>query len=440
MADTHSRTPGLVSDAFGAMVVRAVGLLLLYATTTLIAVNLGPDQFGIYTAAISLAMLFATFAPLGSDQVLVRNLSNCRTTEERGLDTALTHLCSGLMATAIFVLVVAVCGISLLLSESTSWQEVGLLAAPLFIPLLLTYLRQWTAVPLVGTRAAILPEQTVLPAMILTLMLVLRWQGIHLTARTLAMVYFLSMSFVWVLSLSQPRLLETFRAAWHSRVSLSQLQQRCSEGLPFVGMAVGAVIIQKCLPLIIGGLCGFESMAHFALALQYAALSSIPLGAIGLTIIPRCARHYRANEMHEASQIVRTAASASFATAVLIAAGTHLLTPWLVGLLGQSYAGIQPLLPALLLSSVIDCLTGPSVPVIQTMNLERKFARALLVFIPVQLLLIYVSCLIDGVRGAAIGYMLSRIIWNVVMSGIIYRSLGIISLPSFQLTLSPKRL
>lgn len=440
MAETTTRPPSMVTDAFGAMVVRAVGLLLLYATTTLVAVNLGSAEFGVYTAAASLAMLFATLAPLGSDQVLVRNLSNCRTDDECGHEVALSHICSALAALVLFVLILSACIITLLLGIRSSWQEVGLLSAPLFVPILLTYLRQWTAVPLMGTRAAILPEQTVLPVLVLAMLLVLRGLEIHLTARMFVAAYTIAMFVVWATSLRQQRMLETLRAAWRSRVTFEQLRQRWRDGMPFVGVAVGSVIIQKCLPLIIGGLCGFDAMAHFALALQYAALSSIPLGAIGLTIIPRCARHYRANQLHEANMIVRTAASASFATAVLIALATHFLTPWLVGLLGQSYAGIQPLLPALLLASVIDCLTGPSVPVMQTMNLEGKFSRALLIFVPLQLLMIYASCLVDGVRGAAIGYMLSRVVWNVVMSGIIYRSLGIISLPSLQFSLSPKRL
>lgn len=86
-------TRSIASDALGTMVIRAAGIALLFASTTATAVLLGPTEYGEFSAALSLALLFATAAPLGTDRVLVRRLSIIGR-EAAGSEVSLTHRCS----------------------------------------------------------------------------------------------------------------------------------------------------------------------------------------------------------------------------------------------------------------------------------------------------------------------------------------------------------
>ena len=71
-----------LSDALSALLVRAVGIVLVFVSTTMLARFLGPDEYGAYSAALGLAMLLATLAPLGTDRILSQTLA-CAITKEK---------------------------------------------------------------------------------------------------------------------------------------------------------------------------------------------------------------------------------------------------------------------------------------------------------------------------------------------------------------------
>ena len=64
-----------LSDALSALLVRAVGIVLVFVSTTMLAGFLGPAEYGTYSAALGLAMLLATLAPLGTDRILSQTLA-----------------------------------------------------------------------------------------------------------------------------------------------------------------------------------------------------------------------------------------------------------------------------------------------------------------------------------------------------------------------------
>ena len=106
-------------------------------------------------------------------------------------------------------------------------------------------------------------------------------------------------------------------------------------------------------------------------------------------------------------------------------------SPLLTTLLGTDYSMVRRLLPALLLSMIVDCLTGPTNPVLQTMQMEKTHSRTLLAFIPIQFGLVFLLGETVGVEGAAFAFLVSRCLWNIVIFTRIYQVLGLIMLPYF---------
>jgi Na+-driven multidrug efflux pump len=91
-------------------------------------------------------------------------------------------------------------------------------------------------------------------------------------------------------------------------------------------------------------------------------------------------------------------------------------------------------LPALLLSMIVDCLTGPTNPVLQAMNMENTHSRVLLAFIPVQFGAVYLFGTVAGIEGAGIAFLVSRCLWNVVVFARIYQVRGLVMLPYLDVT------
>ena len=420
----------MLSDAFGTLIVRAIGIVLIFVSTTLTARLLGPTEFGTYSAALALALLLATLAPMGTDRILVRNLSTVRNHEEAGHETAIAHICTAIVAMLLLCGCLSAWLVNALILDNQKWAQTALLASILFLPLTVTYLRQWVAIPLIGTRRAVLPEQTILPLVFTSLIFVVFAAGLPFSSLSTAILYAAIMLVVWVGSLATKPLRSAYLSALRARPRPeSSVRQRIIDGIPFVSVAIGGVLSQTCMPLVIAATCGFDETAHFALAMPYAALPAIPLGIFNLSMIPRCARHFQNGEFAEANHAVRSAATATFVLSALISLCTLTLSPWLVLLLGESYAPVCRLFPALLLAAIVDCLTGPTIPVMQTMRMEKSYSRALFAYFPIQVGLIYLFGKHAGIEGAALAYLIARCLWNVIVLIQIYQVRGLVMLP-----------
>ena len=421
----------IFSDAFGTVIVRMFGIVLMFGSTTVVALMLGPAEYGAYSAALAMALLLAALAPVGSDRILTRNLSITKTSEESGRETALAHLCTVITLIALAgALLVSWWILSRGLNKSQLARTV-LLAAIMLIPLTAVFLRQWIAIPLIGSRRAVIPEQTVLPFVFTASMLLIASTGWKSSAETAAVTYAVVMAIVWIGSLRTRAILLIYRSAWHAVSGISRLDIRRQflEGLPFVSVSIGSILTQTCMPLVIATTCGLEATAYFSLAFPYAALATIPLGAFNLAMISSCAKYYRLGEFAEANHAVRSAATVTFLLSAGIVAAVWIASPLLSIMLGVEYQIVSRLLPALLLGMIVDCMTGPTIPVMQTMKMEKTYSQALFVFIPIQWCMVYWFGQVAGIEGTALAYLSSRCLWNVIVVTTIYKRRGLVMLP-----------
>lgn len=426
-----AKTTSVHREAISAMVVRALGIGLTFISTTTLARIMGPDSYGAYSTALATATLMAALAPLGTDRTLVRTLSSSIESRNCGNQVAVVHAATGLIALSFLACSVATYFVGAFALEGEGTALTALQTAILVVPLTLVYLRQWMAIPLIGTRRAVAMEQIALPSatVIITLaayMLNVRFQATHMSIVTAILL-----TILWAVSTQQAKMKPLYVAGIHSlrSVRLDELKRSLTEGLPFVSVAIGSVLTQSCIPVVIALSAGFSAAAFFALAAPYAALAAIPLGMFALSMFTTCTQHYERREWQEANHSVRSAATATFGLSVFIAGAVWLAAPAITVFLGHNYEPVRRILPILLLSTIIDALTGPTIPVMQTMHLERLHARLMLFFVPIQFAMIWSLTTLIDVEGAAIGYFASRCLWNVAIVNSIYRQRGLLMLP-----------
>ncbi len=421
----------MLSDAFGTFAVRMVGIALVFVSTTVTARLLGPSEYGIYSAALALAVLLGALAPLGSDRILVRSLSGTKCPDERGRETAIAHLCTAIVATFLLCGALMTCLFNDFVLDNHKWARTTLLAAMMFIPMTMIYLRQWMAIPIIGSLRAVIPEQTILPTIFTMSLLLMAAAGCNLSATMVSAAYTVTMGLVWIGALQTGPIRAVYRSAWKifPNAGRSDIYRQLREGLPFVSVSIGSVLSQSFLPVVVAATCGLDKNAFFVLAYPFASMAMIPQGAINLTIIPRCARHFKHAEFPEASHAVRSAATLMLLSGVGLSFIIWVCSPLLTTLLGDDYSIVPHLLPALLLGVIVDCLTGPTIPVMQTMRMERTYSHALFAFFPLQLGIFYHFGKIAGIEGAAMAYFISRCLWNIIVFAAIYQQRGLVMLP-----------
>ncbi len=430
-----------LSDALSAMLVRAVGIVLVFVSTMMLARFLGPAEYGTYSAALGLAMLLATVAPLGTDRILSQTLAcTIKSDSSNPLGTAIgdsakaiavAYRCTLMSIGGLLTALAAFSFMAWVVGVSSEWIVTTLSAAIILVPLTLSYLRQWTAMPIVGTSRAMLAEQTLLPAVVILVVLFSSIFGWKFSALSIAAIYGTGSALIFAGSISIGRLRDLHAAALKLApgISHADIFAMLRRGLPLVAVSIGAVASQSTLPMAIAAGCGFENAACFALAIPYATLPAVPLGVLGLSLIPQCARLYATGEISQANHCVRSAATLTFWSAFLIAGSILLISPQLTQILGPQYHTVVDVLPVLILAVLIDCLTGPTVPVMQAMGLQHFYTKAFFAHWPLQIILVITLGGSWGLMGAAGGYLISRAIWNLLVVIQIYRFPGLLMLP-----------
>lgn len=430
-----------LSDALSALLVRAVGIVLVFVSTTMLARFLGPAEYGTYSAALGLAMLLATLAPLGTDRILSQTLACTIRSDssdrpgtaigDSAKAVAVAYRCTLMSIGILLTVLVAFSFMAWVVGVSSKWKVTTLSAAIILVPLTLSYLRQWTAMPIVGTSKAMLTEQTLLPTVMILVVVISHVSAWKSSALSMAALYATGSALIFVGSISFGRLRELHWAAMKlaSGIRREDIVRMLRQGMPLVAVSIGAVASQSTLPMAIAAGCGFENAACFALAIPYATLPAVPLGVLGLSLIPQCARLYSSGEINQATHCVRSAATLTFWTAFVIAGGIWLISPQLMQILGPQYQAVVEVMPVLLVAVLIDCLTGPTVPVMQTMGLQSFYAKAFFGHWPLQIILVITLGGTWGLLGAAAGYLISRAIWNLLIVIQIYRFPGLLMLP-----------
>jgi O-antigen/teichoic acid export membrane protein len=441
MSQNSTSSRSVLREAFGTLIIRCVGILLMFASTTVAARTLHPADFGAYSTALSMALLLACIAPLGTDRILMRNVSNSDSLATTGAEIAIAHVCTAISSLILASGCLLFSGFSTALGYSGRWPTTLIQATLIFLPLALIYLRQWTAMPLIGSRRAVMPEQTIVPVAFILLMLAGLAVGLTPTAGRTCTMYATALMLVWALSFCSAKIRIAYLEAARQlpQVLHRRTLHRMIEGLPFVSVSIGAVWTQSCVALVVAAACGFAEAAYFSLAFPFAVLPAIPLGALNLSIMARCARHYHRGEFAQANHAVRSGATAAFVSGAGIALVTWLCSPLLIVFLGAKYTMVCQLLPTLLLAVLLECLTGPTLPVMQTMGMERTYAVLLFAFIPVQLALNYGFGRLAGVEGVAYGYLFSRLLWNLAVVHRIYSDRGLLMLPYLRPALALKK-
>lgn len=426
----------MLTDALGTLVVRGVGIALMFVSTTVTAILLGPAEYGAYSAALALAVLLASLAPLGSDRILVRNLSITECLDEAGRETAIAHLCTAITAAVLLGAGLTGWSVNTFVFDNPDWARTSLLATIMFVPLTVILLRQWLAIPIIGSRRAVIPEQTILPFVFTMSLLLISVAGWKPGAGTAAATYAIVMAMVWIGSLRSGPIRTVYQSAWNAIPNARQadVRRQFQDGLPFVSVGIGSLLTQSAMPLLIAVTCGFEETAYFTLAFPYAVLAAVPLGVFNVTMIPRCARHHKRGEFTAANHAVRSVATVTVLLAATLSILIWTCSPMLTMLMGPEYSIVCRLLPPLLLAVIVDCLTGPTIPVMQTMKMEKTYAQALFAFIPILLCLVYWFSKVAGVEGAACAYCVSRCLWNVIVVVAIYRHRGLVMLPYLRVT------
>ncbi len=401
--------------------------LLAFLLNLIIARTLDLNQMGLFFIALMIITFAHTFARVGQEGILLREMARYGQSEQSTLAAGQLKQSIKMATIAALLIVVALYifapHISQLLGEPT-------LASPLRIfafatlPLALTIL---FAEALKGqkrvteseiTLGIILPAATILPLLIV---------GSGFQLQQVIWLYlsaaFVALSFgYWRLRRSGITTIEATRRPSSLRPGISLLLANCA-----------ALLIIWSPTLILGLIESNSAVAQYNIAARIALLASFVLMAINTISTPRFAEAYEKSNHQAARNIaIDSATLATLATLPIILVLILFAEP-LLSLFGEAYAQASWLLIILAIAQLANALTGPVGQMLVMSGHNRQFRNCMLAGAAITLLLNIALIPAYSAIGAAIATLLGITAYNLLLLYQVHKKLRILVLPRLKI-------
>lgn len=428
MSDQSSgpiRIQSLAKDTGVAILIQGLGLVLVYFSRVYLARWMGNTEYGIYEYVCSWSLLLATLAGLGFPRTVLRFVSQYRVKQAWGLLRGIirgswwTTVASGTLLALLSTIVV------LLLDHYSPFiYAKPLLVGIWLIPLqALMNLQLETARALDDVTLAYAPTQIIWPVLVLGAGAFLLQENHGVTSLPLvgAATVLLLVVILWQLWLLAQKLEEEVVPAtpiyaqgeW-MRVAVVLLLQNA-----FV------IILQQTDIVMVGSILGPEEAGIYGAAVKTAMWVAVVLQTVNMVAAPAFTMLYTRNELKELQALVSTVTLWIFWPSLGIAFVLLIFAPDVMGLFGVSFVAGTWELKILVLGQLVSALCG-SVGYLMAMTGHQN--KSVVVFgsaALINLTLNSIAIPIVGGVGAALTTAFTMAIWNIWLSILVVRHVGV---------------
>jgi O-antigen/teichoic acid export membrane protein len=429
---------GLATNSLGVMAMRIGSMGLGFASTVILARYLGASGYGIYAWALAWATVLQLVATLGLDTLAVREVAAQKTlaawSAMRGLlrSGSLIVLCSSLLIAA----VVISAGSALLSPEQRDTFVIAVAIVPI---LALTNVREGAMQGLGHVLPSRLPEDLFRPSVFIALLIV-GWSALSLPRSPFAAMAFQGIATLLACLAGLLLLRRALPPQLSSVVGRTHVTAWVRQALPFVLLRAISTLLSQVDVILVGLLRDSTQVALYATATRVAALVGVAEFAVNAAFLPVISRLFVESGVDRLRTGAPLAALGGVMLSAILAAPLIAFAPFVLHFFGKSFSGGVFALRILSISFVISALSGLNVALLNMTKNSRALmigsSIGLVTNVALNLLLIPSG----GARGAAVAWLLSVIVWNVILELQVRRTLGISATPLALIPLAARRI
>jgi O-antigen/teichoic acid export membrane protein len=185
-------------------------------------------------------------------------------------------------------------------------------------------------------------------------------------------------------------------------------------GVKLLLLAGIGIVLNRVDVMIVGGVMGADSVGPYYAAVQMANLAAYGLNAVNTILAPLIAEKFAANDRVGLNQLVRRAATLTFASTCLISLITAVSGYWVLSMFGAGFVVAYVPLLIVLAGQCLSATMGPVGYLMTMTNYERPaaiiFGAGACINVVLSLALIPKFALVGAATAAAI----STAVWNIV--------------------------
>ena len=398
---------------------RGVGLVAGLGFSLLLARDTGGQGAGAYFLSVTLVLIAAVIARLGSDNALVRLVS------ARQGDGTLVVATARAAIRFTIVLSITATGLFLVLAPLIAGElfQDGDITTPLRVISLAIPATALTSVfgrCLIGVRrvlAGVAIEGAALPIVQLVLYAtLLRQWGVTGAATSLVVAGVLVLGagvVVWSRSTSADA-----RPTADQVAHAQQLVIQAS--LPLLGSNLVRTVGVYVGTLVLGIFSTSAAAGVYTVCARIARVGVLPLSSLNTTVAPRLARLHADHATVQLREVTRRSIASSAAVATIVNIPLLVAAPWLLRTFGQEFSDATLTLRILLVASTINIATGPVAIFLQMTEQERRLLQiSILAFVAQVGLAIGLTPRFDE-NGPAAAAAFNQIVFNGVAVALVW--------------------
>lgn len=407
-----------VSWSFG---LKIGSVLVVLLVNILLARSLGPDRFGSYAYILAVIGLLSIPTTLGLPELLVRDVAKYRVQRQ-------WPLLKGLLVRAnqsVAALALVIGAFSAAVAAFLAWPDKGafFIALPLLVVNSLSSLRDAAMRGLRYVILAQLPELAVRPLLFLILISALVLAGRQFSVVEVFGLQLMAASAAfgagtWLLMSRLPPQAKTAHSEYRTGAWLKG-------AIPFLFLGAMYFITNQTDIVMLGLMRSSAEVGIYKIAVQGAQLVIFILIAVNTTIGPLISELYHSGDLAKLKRVAVISARVIALVSVPIALVFMTFGRPLVDLVfGADYASASGPLAVLCLGQVVNAGMGSVGLILNMTGHERDTLKA--VGLAALLNIILNAALIPkfGIDGAAWATTVSMVIWNVILSGMVFKRLG----------------
>ena len=415
----------LARDTGAALIIQVGGVSLTYLLQVVLARWMGKAEYGIYEYVMAWSILLGIFAGLGLARTNLRLISEYRVKEDWGRLRGIFQASSLIVLLAGCLIALVGTAILLLVDRDRAFAYttpllIGVWLIPLqgLVQLLLEISRALEDVTLAYT-----PYQIVWPVLILCGGLAIAEFNIPLTS--IPMIY-LATGLLVVVLLGQRWLIgNKIEREFEPAEPIYDYKEWFTIALVLLLQGSFVVILNQTDIVMVGNFLGPEKAGTYSAAIKTAMLISIILQTVNTIVAPTFVALYYQKDIIGLQKIVATVSTWIFWPSLVLGILFMTFSHAILGLFGSDFLAVDWELKVLVLGRVLDAVCG-SVGCLMVMTGHQNQSVVVFGFTAaINLILNAVLIPLFGSLGAAIATTVSLVTWNIALSILVIKYIGV---------------
>jgi len=189
---------------------------------------------------------------------------------------------------------------------------------------------------------------------------------------------------------------------------------------PMALSAIAYFIMQSIDIIILSVYEGFDQIAYYSVSVKLAMVTTLALMSVNIVIAPRIAEIYEKKELQSLQQLIKHSTRIIFLISICVLSILFFFSEEILNLFGEGYVVAKNALIFLLAAQFFNSVSGPGAIYLNMTGRQKTLNKILIAGLAANITLNFYLIPTHGINGAAIATLLSLIIWNSIITLLIF--------------------